>query len=320
MVVFCPLIGELVVVTFCLLWTIFLYVLVLMGLGFPNERSVVMKSRRFVAAISAVVAGFSSVVAGPVAVAQEKNVVMFGDSVLANPTFLWAEIFQGPGKATKNAPGDWRCPRGESRIAASLQRLIGGKVEDFACTGAVAYAPIDANKSLKKQVDTALNQNQLSPATTNVLIQIGVNDTWKAPGLYHIQSQRFVDEMRVQVGRIKAAAPNARVSFVSYPAMVGPHGETCPFHINNAPAPVIPVGAVRSALNAAHDWQRQSAAATGSDWINIEPETKGHDMCAPQNQRWVAGILDNSTEPYNITTHLTHRGNDEVARILSRHL
>ena len=98
----------------------------------------------FVAAATATVA--SVVVAGPAAEAQEKNVVLLGDSLMANPTFAFAEYMQGPGKATSNAPGEWRCPRGDSRIAASLQREIGGKVEDFACTGAVAYAPVEGEK------------------------------------------------------------------------------------------------------------------------------------------------------------------------------
>lgn len=272
----------------------------------------------FVAAATATVA--SVVVAGPAAEAQEKNVVLLGDSLMANPTFAFAEYMQGPGKATGNAPGEWRCPRGDSRIAASLQREIGGKVEDFACTGAVAYAPVEGEKRLSRQVDSAINQGQLNGATTNVLIQIGMNDTWKAPGFYHVQSENFVNEMKTQVGRVRAAAPNAKVTFLSYPSLVGKQGETCPVHINNAPPLIIPVGAVRAAVDSAHDWQRQSAAATGSNWVNLEQETLGHDMCAAKDQRWVAGILDNSSEPYNITTHLTHRGNDEVAKVIARHL
>ncbi len=277
-------------------------------------------SRRLIALAAVAAAVMGGAVSAPSAQAQGKNVVLLGDSLMANPTFAVAEAIQGPGKATANAPGEWRCPRGESRLAASLQRESGAKVEDFACTGAVAYAPIEGEKRLSKQIDTAINQGHLNGATTNVMIQIGMNDTWKAPGFYPVQSENFVNEMRTQVDRIRAAAPNARVSFLSYPSLVGNNGETCPVHINNAPPLVIPVGAVRAAVNSAHDWQRQSANATGADWINLEAETLGHDMCAPQEQRWVAGILDNSSDPYNITTHLTHRGNDEVAKVIARHL
>ena len=43
----------------------------------------------FVAAATATVA--SVVVAGPAAEAQEKNVVLLGDSLMANPTFVFAE-------------------------------------------------------------------------------------------------------------------------------------------------------------------------------------------------------------------------------------
>jgi hypothetical protein len=277
-------------------------------------------SRRLLTLVAVAAATAGGLVTAPQADAQEKNIVLLGDSLMANPTFSVAEHMQGPGKATANAPGDGRCPRGESRIAASLQRETGGKVEDFACTGAVAYAPVESEKRISKQVDTALAQGQLNGGTTNVLIQIGMNDTWKAPGFYNVQSENFVNEMKAQVGRVKAAAPNAKVTFLSYPSIVGTQGEVCPVHVNNAPPAVIPVGAVRAAMDSAHDWQRQSAAATGSNWVNIETETLGHDMCAPKEQRWVAGIIDNSSDPYNITTHLTHRGNDEVAKVIARHL
>ncbi|GAA1471369.1 GDSL-type esterase/lipase family protein [Corynebacterium felinum] len=277
-------------------------------------------TRRLIATTLAATACLSlnTSIFAPEAHAQQKQVVMFGDSLLANPYFLWADRFQGPGKVTPNAPGQWRCPRGENRVASALARHTGAKVEDFACTGAVAYAPIEQNKRLSKQVTTALEQNQLTPSTTNVLIQIGFNDTWKAPGFYNVQTKNFVDEMRTQVARIRQAAPNARIAFLGYPAMVGPNGEVCAIHWNNSPALPIQFGFVRSAFNSVHDWQRQAANATGAEWIDLEKESSGHDMCAPQDQRWVAGIFDNSSAPYNITTHLTHHGNDQIAGIIAR--
>ena len=121
------------------------------------------KTRRFaVAATAAVTALIGGLVATPAASAQERNVVLFGDSIMANPTYVIADLMQGPGKATKNAPTPaGRCPQGQSRVGASLARISGAKVEDFACTGAVAYAPIEPNKRLSKEVDLALAGKQL---------------------------------------------------------------------------------------------------------------------------------------------------------------
>ncbi|WP_315535513.1 GDSL-type esterase/lipase family protein [Corynebacterium matruchotii] len=280
------------------------------------------KTRRFaVAATAAVTALMGGLVATPAASAQERNVVLFGDSIMANPTYVIADLIQGPGKATKNAPTPaGRCPQGQSRVGASLARISGAKVEDFACTGAVAYAPIEPNKRLSKEVDLALAGKQLNAGTTNVFLQIGMNDSWKAPGIYSVQTENFVNEMKTQVGRIKAAAPNAKIAFVGYPSILGANNTACPVQLNNMPAPPISTISVRNSLNAAHDWQRQSAAATGTGWIDLEKDTAGHDMCAAKDQRWIAGIIDNSSDPYNITTHLTHKGNDGVAEILAKHL
>ena len=262
------------------------------------------KTRRFaVAAAAAVTALIGGLVATPAASAQERNVVLFGDSIMANPTYVIADLIQGPG-----------------RVGASLARISGAKVEDFACTGAVAYAPIEPNKRLSKEVDLALAGKQLNAGTTNVFLQIGMNDSWKAPGIYSVQTENFVNEMKTQVGRIKAAAPNAKIAFVGYPSILGANNTACPVQLNNMPAPPVSTISVRNSLNAAHDWQRQSAAATGTGWIDLEKDTAGHDMCAAKDQRWIAGIIDNSSDPYNITTHLTHKGNDGVAEILAKHL
>lgn len=250
--------------------------------------------------------------------ATGRQIVLFGDSLMANPYFSWADYVQGPGKVSPNAPGQWRCPRGENRIATSLARITGDQVEDFACTGAVAYAPVERNKRLSNQISTALEQRQLHAGTNIVLIQIGFNDTWKAPGFFNVQTEGFVREMQTQVARIREAAPHARIAFLSYPSLIGPIGQSCPIHVRGLPPLVIHSRLIRSAFDSVSHWQRQSAAATGTDWIDIATDSAGHDMCAPTEQRWVAGIIDNASDPYNITTHLTHRGNDEIAAIIAR--
>ncbi|MCS4535286.1 GDSL-type esterase/lipase family protein [Corynebacterium sp. HS2168-gen11] len=250
--------------------------------------------------------------------ATGRQIVLFGDSLMANPYFGWADYIQGPGKVSPNAPGQGRCPRSESRIATSLARITGDQVEDFACTGAVAYAPIERNKRLSNQINTAIDQRHLHAGTNIVLIQIGFNDTWKAPGFFNVQTEGFVREMQTQVARIRQAAPNARIAFLSYPSLIGPSGQSCPIHVRGLPPIVIHSRLIRSAFDSVSHWQRQSATATGTEWIDIATDSVGHDMCAPTEQRWVAGIIDNASDPYNITTHLTHRGNDEIAAIIAR--
>ena len=269
---------------------------------------------------AAVVALFSFMAVAPAAQAAPTNIVLFGDSLLANPVFAVAETMQGPGKVSGNAPGEGRCARGNIRIGSEMQAQTGIKVEDFACSGAAAFAPLAGTNRLATQVDQALGQGKLTPGTRAVMLQIGMNDNWKAPNLYDVQKREYVNEVRNQINRVRQAAPNAKVTMVGYPDIVGPGGESCWVHWNGVDAPPIAVGPVRAALDAAHDWQRAAAQATGSSWLNLEAQTLGHGTCAPREQRWVVGIIDNTSKPFNITTHLTHEGNAEVARILSRNL
>ena len=91
--------------------------------------------------IAALVAVFRFVALAPAAQAAPTNIVLFGDSLIANPAFNIAEVMQGPGKVTPNVATEGRCPRGAKRIASELQAQTGIKVEDFACTGAAAFAP-----------------------------------------------------------------------------------------------------------------------------------------------------------------------------------
>src|SRR5699024_3378543 len=114
------------------------------------------KMSKMLAGLAAVVMAGSAVTAtGPVADAAPRNVVLFGDSMWSNGTGTFpsqmAEFWQGPGKVTGNAPAEGRCKRGQGRVAASLQRQTGVKVEDYACNGAVAYAPSNGSNNLKRR-------------------------------------------------------------------------------------------------------------------------------------------------------------------------
>lgn len=270
--------------------------------------------------VAAVVALFTMVALAPAAQAANTNIVLFGDSLLANPAFSVAEQMQGPGKVSPNAPAEGRCARGEKRIGAELQARTGTKVEDFACAGAAGFAPLAGTNRLETQVSQALAQGVLSPATRNVMIQIGINDTWKAPNLYQVQRDEYIKEVRRQMDRVRKVAPNAKLTMLGYPDIVGDAGMSCWVHWNGVDAPPMPIVPVRAALDAAQDWQRGAAQAIGGNWVNLEAETKGHGTCAPRDQRWMVGVIDNSSKPFNITTHLTHEGNAGVAAVIARHL
>ncbi|WP_312098287.1 GDSL-type esterase/lipase family protein [Corynebacterium dentalis] len=270
--------------------------------------------------VAALVAVFSFVALAPAAQAAPTNIVLFGDSLLANPAFNVAEAMQGPGKVSRNAPTEGRCPRGEKRVAAELQAQTGIQVEDFACTGATVQRPIYGDARLENQVNQALAQRQLTPGTRNVMFQIGINDTFKAPNLYNVQLDEYVKEVRRQVARVRAAAPNAKVTMVGYPEIVDRAGNSCWVHWNGVEQPPLAIAPLNNAIVAAHNWQRAAANAVGANWLNLEAATRGHGSCAPRDQRWISGVIDNNSKPFNITTHLTHEGNRGVAAVIARNL
>ncbi|WP_459612852.1 GDSL-type esterase/lipase family protein [Corynebacterium urogenitale] len=282
-----------------------------------------MTSRRFTLKakfVAVLTALFTMAGLAPAAQAAPSNVVLIGDSIMANPYFDFADKIQGPGKVSRLAPFDGGCPKGSKRIAVSLQNQIGRPVDDFACNGAVVYSRESVEKRLSTLVDRALRSGKLTRSTTNVVLQVGINDTLKGLDLYENQKRNYVNSAKRQVARIRAAAPNAKISFAGYPAIAGEYGMSCWVHFNGVSFPPVPVFPIRNMLNAVHDWQRSAARATGASFIDIERPTWNHGTCAPRNQRWIAGLIDNDTKPYNMTAHLTHEGSDKVAGIIARAL
>lgn len=251
-------------------------------------------------------------------------IVLFGDSMWSNGTGTFpskmAELNQGSGKVGGNAPAQGRCKRGEARVGASLQRQTGVPVEDYACNGAVAYAPANGVNNVSAQIRRARAQGNLNPSTRAVFLNIGMLDNLWAPGLPATQTKNFVAAMRPEIDRIERSAPNAKIAFVGYPHMVDHIGQGCWLHVGALDRIAMPVPPLRMALDASHHWQRQAARATGIGWIDMEAATRSNGTCASPDKRYVSGLIDQTSRPYNMTTHLTEVGNEGVAGVLSRHI
>lgn len=266
-----------------------------------------------------VATAFAGVVFAAPAQAAPGNIVLLGDSLLANPPFQAVEyIHPGDLSGTEYRPG--RCSHGTERVGVSLRNQTGRVVDDFSCTGAAAYGPIAGGNVLASQINSALAQHAVNPGTHAVVIQIGINDTYKGPGIYSHQEAAFVGALGDVARRVRAVAPHARILMLGYPEVLGPGATACPIHLHGLPDAVIPVGFVQGALDAAQNWQLAAARAHGLGFIDLRAATRGRHMCAPDDVRFVAGIIDNRSKPYNITTHLTHEGNHAVAAVIRRHL
>jgi lysophospholipase L1-like esterase len=99
----------------------------------------------------------------------------------------------------------------------------------------------------------------------------------------------LVEEIRGNIQRvieaIKRRAPEARILLVGYPQIV-PETGTCdllPLATEDYPF-------VRDTFQRLIDAQRQVAAQTGVEFVDVQAAVEGHDICAPDP--WIAGIVD----------------------------
>ena len=115
-----------------------------------------MKFRKVLAAVAAAVVGATGAVAHtPAAEAQQRNVVLFGDSLLANPPHGFVD-FVNPGFTTGVTLAEHSsCPKGIDRVGVELERRHGAHVSDFSCSGAATYGTLNNHSPLAMQVAQA---------------------------------------------------------------------------------------------------------------------------------------------------------------------
>lgn len=277
--------------------------------------------RRALTALATAVTTVIAMLAIPTtATAAPGNAVLFGDSLLANPPYELAKLMQGPGKVSGISKQPGRCAHGKKRVGVSLQQQTGRVVEDYSCTGAATYSPLANGNTLRSQVNVALAQRSINRGTQYVGIQIGINDTYKGAGIPSQQKGAYMHHVGTEIKRIRRAAPHAKIQLIGYPSVVDRNGVGCWIQAQNLPMLPMTLPPLRSAFDNVHDWQRATAHANGASWLNLEAKTQGHGSCASDSQRYITGVYDNRSNPYNITTHLTHKGNDAVARIIAANM
>ncbi|MDY3127259.1 MAG: GDSL-type esterase/lipase family protein [Corynebacterium sp.] len=246
----------------------------------------------------------------PTAHAAERNLVAFGDSVLANPdagTYLSTRM-------TSSTAGGTNCPS-----SYNFARRTGDKlalpVRDFSCSGAVSMSQ---GPQVAAQVDTALRTGALSADTQRVIYTLGFNDTYNNNNLSRQQLRdRFVAANAPQIQRIRAAAPNARIQIVGYPT-IGSGDRYCLFHFGPTPADSTALPQVRNWEDSAQWMQVDLANATGTEFVDLKPATRNNGMCSGGNDRYFAGLIDFTAGPGNLPIHINNRGHEAIANIVAR--
>ncbi|QPK79366.1 hydrolase [Corynebacterium lizhenjunii] len=256
----------------------------------------------------------TSLFAPATALAQERNLVAFGDSVLANPNgndYLSSRL--GPeASSVRNGLG---CPQ-SNNYARRAGAMMGMPVRDFSCSGTVTMSH---GPHMRAQIDDAIRTGALTPATARVVYTVGFNDTYNNPRLNMQQiREQWVRANVPLIQLIRNAAPNARIQIVGYPT-IGDNGNYCLFNLggSSSQAP-IPLPQVQDWENKAQWMQVDLARATGVEFLDLKPATRHNGMCASDSQRMWSGLVDFGAGTQYLPLHINERGQQYVAGIVAR--
>lgn len=251
----------------------------------------------------------------PAADSREHNLVVLGDSVVADPSlpdYLSSKV----GRAFPQIPGSSfeHCPTSPGNFGARAAAKLGLRVADFSCTGATSFSP---GQPVSAQVDRAVASGALSPATSRVILSTGFNDTYSNSPLSDGELRaRFVASTAPLIQRVRQAAPHARIQIVGYPTITD-QGHVCLFHLLPGSSDRTPLAPVARWEWVSQDMQRDLAHATGTEFVDLKPSTVGRGMCGPDGQRHWAGLVDVTAGQANLPFHMTAEGHEHVANVIA---
>lgn len=264
----------------------------------------------------------------------EKNIVMLGDSIFANPTdpqVLRALAISND--TARSLPGAKQlisdeqvqaireCLQGEMTVAKHLQEASGRTVHNYACAAATGAIDQPEYRDLGEQIDRAVSEGTLNAKTGDVLLQFGFNDYRHDEFKTEAGNQKFVDAVSAQIARVRAAAPNANIKLVSYPTLSDENRQFCPVRIvAGNPVPVrTKIDTVAKGEDLSQARMVALSEAADAPLIDLKAASKDCHTCSGDSQRWVAGIIDVPV-PHSLFMHLTDQGVIGTAQLINDNL
>lgn len=269
--------------------------------------------------------GCATAVAGVAAPASAK-VVTYGDSYTANPSqyvglanqveelrpFLTDYPRTGQlesGKECLQAPDNW------PRVLESR----GFDVRDWSCTAQTSHTMLD-------RIDASIAAGDLSEDTETVIFPVGANNfgPWgQEDGVnvfdFTAVQKEYKEDMREATRRVRAVAPEARLLVPGLVQLTA--GDVfCPINVvpNHSAGVWIPyLSRVQDALQ---DMQRDSASDINARFVDLRSASLGHDSCAPDAERYVAGVIDTTTPDYKMIVHPSQAGQRFIADQIDKEL
>lgn len=248
------------------------------------------------------------------------QMVTFGDSYAANggsggPRFVPSETASRPNCRTDSE--NW------PHVAA---RTAGLQLADYTCNGTSIQLP--------DYVDSAIAQGDLGPETREVAIMYGlldpraIGDVAYSAGTngQELSPSGFVTAMSNTVNQIRSAAPNAKITLVSYPRMLD-NDYVCTGNFQGfvpgssgqfqGPNVFIPGGS----RTEAHFSQviGDTAARIGVSFVDVYSASAGHGSCADPSQRWM-NMYQRQNPDSVLANHPTDLGHREMGRLVAASL
>ncbi|MGH3736155.1 MAG: SGNH/GDSL hydrolase family protein [Micromonosporaceae bacterium] len=101
-------------------------------------------------------------------------------------------------------------------------------------------------------------------------------------------NEELLPELTAVVNGIQERAPHARVLFVGVPSVLPESGSCWGPNVTVAPGDYPYLVKVTKNLNSTF---AEAATTAGAEFVDIYPNSLGHDLCTPTGTRWVEGIF-----------------------------
>jgi lysophospholipase L1-like esterase len=224
------------------------------------------------------------------------------------------------GPTIPDAVPDQSCGRSTQNYAHLVAGGLGLALTEVSCIGAT----ID-NIATTPQAMNPLQIDAVTPDTRVITITIGGNDVnfsaslvacgrdgmngkscleaspdAGAPDVDSAAIDNLLDQVEnkllAMLGKVKQAAPAARIYLVAYPMILPDPAVACPPDVPMQAADATFLGQVGSRLQAAFS---SAATTAGVNFVDVYGASHGHDACASADQRWVEGQANLAVAPYH---------------------
>ncbi|MGJ0184033.1 GDSL-type esterase/lipase family protein [Corynebacterium glyciniphilum] len=262
--------------------------------------------------------GSATATAG-VALPASTKVVTYGDSYTANPSQLvgMANQYEQLKPFLTDYPRTGQLESGKECLQApdNWPRLLqdeGMDVRDWSCTAQTSRTMLD-------RIDASIAAGDLTADTDSVIFPVGLNNfgPWgQKDGMdvtdFDAVQDAYAADMREAARRVRAVAPEASLVVSGMP-QIG-HGDTyCIVNVVPDHPQGLSVPYLAKAENAVQAMQRQSATEIGAQFVDLKSASQDHDTCAPDAERYIAGLIDTTTPDYKMIIHPSQAGQRFIA-------